>query len=86
MNVLAMMKKKHFQIRQEIDLIKVRLIIIIGNIIVGNKIGDKIDDLTHPNESKKDKIIRKTKNYVNDMKEEANEAFGNLKEKYLHKS
>ena len=53
---------------------------------MGNKIGDKIDDLTHPNESKKDKIIRKTKNYLNDVKEEVSEAYGNIKEKYLNKS
>ena len=54
--------------------------------VVGNKIGDKIDDLTHPNETKKDRIIRKTKNYVNGVKEEVNEAYGNIKEKYFHKS
>ena len=54
--------------------------------VVGNKIGDKIDDLTHPNETKKDRIIRKTKSYVNGVKEEVNEAYGNIKEKYFHKS
>ena len=48
--------------------------------------GDKIDELTHPNESKKDRIIRKTKNYVNEVKEEANTAYDNIKEKYFHKS
>ena len=54
--------------------------------IVGNKVGDKIDDLTHPNETKKDRIIRKTKNYVNNVKEEVNEAYGNIKDKYFNKS
>ena len=50
---------------------------------VGNKVGDKIDDLTHPNETKEYRIIRKTKHYVNNVKEDVNEAYRNIKEKYF---
>ena len=51
---------------------------------VGNKVGDKIEDLTHPNETKEYRIIRKTKHYVNNVKEDVNEAYRNIKEKYFH--
>ena len=83
-----MMIKRHLSIKLEIDSINVRNNInyFILWIIVGNKIGDKIDELTHPNESKKDRIIRKTKNDVNEVKEEANTAYGNIKEKFFNKS
>ena len=52
----------------------------------GNKIGNKIDDLTHPNESKKDRFIRKTKNYVNEVKEDMHDAYGDIKQKFFNKS
>ena len=35
-------------------------------------------------EQEEDRIIRKTKNYVNNVKEDVNEAYGNIKEKYFH--
>ena len=83
-----MIQKKHFLIKPEIDSINVRKNNDnhIFYYVDGNKIGDKIDDLTHPNETKKERIIRKTKNYVNEVKEDVNEAYGNIKDKYFNKS
>ena len=55
------------------------------NIIVGNKISDKIDDLTHPGETRAQKFIRKSKNYVEEVKEDIHDAYGNIKDKYFNK-
>ena len=79
-----MMTRMYSLIKQGINLINVRNNILIFWKLVGNKVSDKIDELTHPNESKKDRIIRKTKNYINNVKEDVNEAYGNIKEKYFH--
>ena len=55
--------------------------IIINYTIVGNKISDKFDDLTHPGETRSQRIIRKSKNYVNDVKKEMHETYDNIKGK-----
>ena len=42
---------------------------------------DKFDDLTHPGETKTEKVVRKTKEFVEDLAEDAKEAAENIKEK-----
>ena len=44
-------------------------------------VADKFDDLTHPGETKTDKVVRKTKEFVEDLAEDAREAAENIKEK-----
>ena len=44
-------------------------------------VADKFDDLTHPGETKTEKVVRKTKEFVEDLAEDAREAAENIKEK-----
>ena len=44
-------------------------------------VADKFDDLTHPGETKTEKVVRKTKEFVEDLAEDAKEAAENIKEK-----
>ena len=54
-------------------------------IIVGNKISDKFDDLTHPGETRTQKFIRKSKKYAEEVKEDIHDAYDNIKDKYFNK-
>ena len=40
--------------------------------------------MTHPGETRTEKIIRKTKNYVEDVKEDIKEKYDNVKDKILN--
>ena len=44
-------------------------------------VADKFDDLTHPGETKTEKVVRKTKEFVEDLADDAREAAENIKEK-----
>ena len=48
------------------------------------KIANKIDDLTHPGETKTEKFVRKTKNFANDVKDDIKDAFEDAKDKILN--
>ena len=58
---------------------------LLSFIIVGNKISDKFDDLTHPGETRMQKFIRKSKKYAEEVKEDIHDTYGNIKDKYFNK-
>ena len=60
------------------NLILKQIVKLLLNIYI---VADKFDDLTHPGETKTEKVVRKTKEFVEDLAEDAREAAENIKEK-----
>ena len=60
------------------NLILKQIVKLLLNIYI---VADKFDDLTHPGETKTEKVVRKTKEFVEDLAEDAKEAAENIKEK-----
>ena len=60
------------------NLILKQIVKLLLNIYI---VADKLDDLTHPGETKTEKVVRKTKEFVEDLAEDAREAAENIKEK-----
>ena len=60
------------------NLILKQIVKLLLNIYI---VADKFDDLTHPGETKTEKVVRKTKEFVEDLAEDARDAAENIKEK-----
>ena len=60
------------------NLILKQIVKLLLNIYI---VADKFDDLTHPGETKTEKVVRKTKEFVEDLADDAREAAENIKEK-----